>query len=178
MTAAHSTPVIAVAQLSGEPTTASSHAPGSCLSASNVRNRCRADFSMRRLQILTFRNRCLSIGRVTAADQSGIQEMYSLHSWRPGEGPPLLRPDPRAGFCGPGHLRSLRFNHQARKTKPPKANSQRRLRTMPRGLKPCSLFASFLRLAFGCLGIHHRLEFGTGHKLGHGGRRNLQGCSS
>ena len=144
MTAAHSTPVIAVAQLSGEPTTASSHAPGSCLSASNVRNRCRADFSMRRLQILTFRNRCLSIGRVTAADQSGIQEMYSLHSWRPGEGPPLLRPDPRAGFCGPGHLRSLRFNHQARKTKPPKANSHRRLRTRPRGLKPIPLHTSSL----------------------------------
>ena len=72
-------------------------------------NRCRADFSMRRLQILTFRNRCLSIGRVTAADQSGIQEMYSLHSWRPGEGPPLLRPDPRASFCGTGAPQKFAF---------------------------------------------------------------------
>lgn len=68
MTAAHSTPVIAVAQLSGEPTTASSHAPGSCLSASNVRNRCRTDLRRDgfRLNEVTWGRRWRTIARVTS----------------------------------------------------------------------------------------------------------------
>ena len=39
------------------------------------------------------------------------------------------------------------------------------------------LLAGFVRFALGSLGVHHSLELGTGHELGHGGGWDLQGCA-
>lgn len=39
------------------------------------------------------------------------------------------------------------------------------------------LLAGFVGLALGSLGVHHGLELGTGHELGHGGGGDLQGCA-
>jgi hypothetical protein len=39
------------------------------------------------------------------------------------------------------------------------------------------LLAGFVSFALGCLGVHHGLELGTGHELGHGGGWDFQGCA-